>query len=942
MNPLRSLTAVCPVALALALQGVAFAAEPSSNSDNDNGNELALQEVTVTGSRIVVRDGYTAPTPVTVVSSEAILSGSPTANVSQYLNTMPVFAGSSTPQTNVGSTQSGNTRVNGLNLRRLGTVRTLLLVDGQRVVSSTQDGTSDLNSIPQQLIQRVDIVTGGASAVYGSDAVAGVVNVILDKGFNGIKAEVGAGITGYGDNPNGNIQFSAGTPFAGGRGHALFSSEYNYAEGINGDGGRQWNRQAAIVVSNPLYTATSGLPQFLNARGVGFATGSLGGLIFSGPLRGVAFGPGGQPYQYQFGSVVSGQYMIGGEWQANDLRSLAPLENREERQNYLGRVDFDLTDTIKVFVQASWANAHLQSDANKAFMLGNGPTIQIDNPYIPASVRARMVALNLTSFRIGTESIDLPILHADLERSVKRYTAGLSGKFDALGNEWSWETTYLWNASTSRTLAFNNVIKDKYALATDAVVHPVTGAIVCRSTLTDPTNGCSPFNPLGIGVASQAAINYVTGTSFQNLVQEQEVFEASVSGTLFNNWAGAVSLAGNIAHRKESAHTDLNTLGAPFLFGNTGAVAGSYNVNEAALETLFPLIGGGDFIQSWDISAAARLTDYSTSGKVTTWKLGSSFASTKGFRVRGTLSRDIRAPGLNELFAGGTISNTGGGTFDPFTNTTVPTVTETRGNASLTPEIATSKSVGVVVSPTFMPGFQASVDYWEVSIKDAITTVGAGNVLNLCYQGQTAFCSSIERNSAGVLQKIIGAPFNYAEQRTRGVDLDVSYSPELENLIGGRLDLRANATFYLEGYSNNGLTPATDNVGVTDGLPKWRVSTTATYTRNAVRGSLTARAFPHGLIATGAIECQTGCPASTPDKPTYDKAWLPGAFYLDGSFGYTFGKDGDRSWEAFFNVRNILDRDPPPVSVLIYQPNTQVGVYDYLGRQFRIGVRARL
>ncbi|MGC4028334.1 MAG: TonB-dependent receptor [Steroidobacteraceae bacterium] len=940
MKPIRSLTAACPVALALALQGVAFAAEPASNSDNDS--ELALQEVTVTGSRIVVRDGYTAPTPVTVVSTEAILSGSPTANVSQYLNTMPVFAGSSTPQTNVSSNQSGNTRVNGLNLRSLGTFRTLLLVDGQRVVSSTQNGTSDLNSIPQQLIQRVEIVTGGASAVYGSDAVSGVVNVILDKGFNGIKAEVGAGITGYGDNPNGNIQFSAGTPFAGGRGHVLFSSEYNQAQGISGDGGRQWNRKSAIVVSNPLYTATSGLPQFLNAQGVGYATGSLGGLIFSGPLRGVAFGPGGQPYQYQFGSVINGQYMIGGEWQANDVRpAVVALENREERQNYLGRVDFDLTDTIKVFAQASWANAHLDSNSNNAFMLGSGPTIRIDNPYIPASVRARMVALNLTSFRIGTESIDIPTLHVDQVRSVERYTAGLSGKFQALGNEWSWETTYLWNASDSRLKGFNNVIKDKYALATDAVVHPVTGAIVCRSTLTDPTNGCSPFNPLGIGVASQAAINYVTGTSFQNLVQEQEVFDASVSGTLFNNWAGAVSLAGNIAHRKESVRTDLNTIGAPFLFANTGAVAGSYNVNEAALETLFPLIGGGDFIQSWDINAAARLTDYSTSGRVTTWKLGSSFASTKGFRVRGTLSRDIRAPGLNELFAGGTISNQGG-TFDPFTNTTAAALIETRGNPDLTPEIATSKSVGVVVSPSFIPGFQASVDYWEVSLKDAITEVGGTQVLNLCYQGQTIFCSGIERDGSGVLLKVIGTSYNYAERRTRGVDLDVSYSPELENLIGGRLDLRANATFYLEGYSNNGLTPATDNVGVTNGLAKWRVSTTATYTRNALRGSLTARAFPKGLIATGAIECQTGCPASSPDKPTYDKAWLPGAFYLDGSLGYTFGKGGDRSWEAFFNVRNLLDRDPPPVNTLIYQANTLVGVYDYLGRQFRIGARIRM
>ncbi len=906
--------------------------------------DTAVEEFVVTGSRIV-RNGYSAPTPVTVVSTEAILAGSPVANVSSYLNTLPVFSGSITPGTSITGTQTGNTRVNSVNLRGLGPNRTLVLVDGQRVVASTQSGASDLNSIPQQLIQRVDIVTGGASAVYGSDAVAGVVNIILDKGFNGLKFEAGGGVTSYGDNPNYNIQFSAGAPFAGGRGHAIFSSEYNYGKGIEGDGGRKWNRTSTIVVSNPAYTATNGQPQFFNASGVGFATSSLGALIYSGPLRGVAFGQGGTPYQYSYGSVISGQYMIGGEWQANDVRpNVISLENKEQRQNYLARVDYDLTSNLKVFGQASWANAHLGSFSNNSFMPGSGPTILIDNPYIPASVRARMVAANITSFAIGSQAAMFPSIYVDVERWVQRYTTGVEGKFQALGNEWTWNASYLWNAAKSRTYAHDNIIKANLALAVDAVISPVTGAVVCRSTLTNPGNGCSPLNMLGLGVATQAALNYTTGTAFQTNVQEQEVFDASVSGNLFNNWAGPVSLAANLAHRKESARTTRNTEDQKWLFANIGGFAGSYTVTEAALETLFPLVANTSLIEAWDINAAVRYTDYSTSGRVTTWKIGSTLATTKDVRLRASLSRDIRAPGLNELFATGTVGRNG--TFDPFTNQTVTISTETTGNPNLTAEIATSKSLGVVVSPSFIPRFQASVDYWAVSIDDAVTSVGGAQVLNLCFQGQQAFCSGIQRDANGVLQRVTGTSYNYAKLRTRGVDVEGSYNFDLNDLlpsIGGRVDLRANATFYLEGYTNNGLTPATDNVGVMSGLPDWRLTTTATYTRDAFRGSLTARAVPDGIIAVGAIECTSGCPTSTTDKPTYDKTGLPGRAYLDGSLSYTFDKDGDHPWEAFLNVRNIFDKDPPPVGTQsTFASNTLVGVYDYLGRQYRVGFRIKI
>jgi outer membrane receptor protein involved in Fe transport len=263
-----------------------------------------VDEIVVTGTRII-REGYAAPTPLSVID-KAALENRADPNLAVLIAEMPAFSGNGPGSTNSTSLgQSGNGQSN-VNLRNLGALRTLVLLDGYRTVGSSASGQNvDISSYPQQLVSRVEVVTGGASAVYGSDAVAGVVNFILDKKFNGVKADVSTGVTSYGDGANYSVKMSGGFGFAGGRGHVLLSGETERNFGSDGDGGRAWNREGVQVFTNPTYTATNGEPNLLLMSHVGITGGTNGGIVVSaGALKGVAFGQGGLPYQFQLGTLT--------------------------------------------------------------------------------------------------------------------------------------------------------------------------------------------------------------------------------------------------------------------------------------------------------------------------------------------------------------------------------------------------------------------------------------------------------------------------------------------------------------------------------------------------------------------------------------------------------------------------------------------------------------
>ncbi|HVR90606.1 MAG TPA: TonB-dependent receptor [Novosphingobium sp.] len=949
---LPALMAMPGVACGQAQSAVPAVATSSDSPDQTSANGAAPEgEILVTGSRIA-RQGYSAPQPLTVASAEE-MNATASPNIAQYLNTLPVFAGSISAQSGQQGVGIGLSGANVLNLRNLGSQRTLVLLDGQRSVGSLVTGAVDIDTFPQQLIQRVEVVTGGASSVYGSDAVAGVVNFILDKKFTGLKGEVSGGLTDYGDSQNYKVEIAGGIAFAGGRGHLLLSGSHDYDRGVpNGVGKRTWNRNGYQDIINPAYTPTNGQPQRLLLTNVGLSTGTFGGIVVSGPLQGTAFGQGGTPFKFTYGDIISAPFMRGGDWQISEvqLTDLVSLSPREERDNVFGRVSYDLTEQFSVFAQASWSRSNILGRGSNAFLPGAaGPLIRADNAYLPASIRSQLAPTQ--TLQIGTMNFDMGPISAQNIRTVQRYVVGANGKFDAVGGLWSWDIYGQIGVSDNDNATIGNLNRAKYRQATDAVFAPAgvpgiaAGTIVCRSTLIAPTDGCVPYNALGIGVNSSAQLAYVQGSSSQTLRQRQYVVAGTVQGEPFSTWAGPVSIALSAEHRSESIHGEADpiSLGAGWLVGNFSNIDGRYKVTEGALEAVIPLAMDTAWARKFELSAAVRVTDYSTSGTVTTWKLGGVYEPITGVRFRATRSRDIRAPYLNELFAQGSIA--AANVFDPFTNTS-PSIRATNiGNPLLKPEKADGLTVGVVLQPAFIPGFSLSVDYWEIAIKNGIATTLGQDIINQCFLGSQTYCNQIQRTN-GVITFVTGGAFNQASQDVRGIDIEVGYRVPLSALSGtfpGNLSFHSNITRYLENRTDNGLTPATisSRLGL---LPRKLVTTTTiAYELDTLRTSLTARTAQGGPYNPNGIACASGCPTSTTANPTYNYNQLPGTFYLDASLSYGFDIGGAEV-EAFVNVRNLFNRDPAevPNPNQYFAVRTRGDLYDVLGRVYRFGLRFKL
>lgn len=937
----RALGTASAIALIASVLTVSDAACAQTTGTANSGTET----VVVTSTR-VVRDGYEAPTPTTVVGEADIEAKAP-SNLAEFVNELPSLAGSAAPDTAVASLGPGTTGINALNLRNLGPNRTLVLLDGQRVGSSTPTGWVDVNTFPQALVKRVDVVTGGASADWGSDAVAGVVNFILDKDFTGLKGTAQGGVTTYGDDSNYNLSLTAGTGFLNDRGHVLLSLEDAYDAGIRGVP-RSWYNGAKIFF-NPAYTATNGQPQLLAGANVGVSNATPGGLITSGPLQGTYFGPGGTPAQFNYGLISSNGFMQGGDWQISDFAKTGDLAPRLSRQNVFFRTSYDVTDNLQVFTQLSWGSAQSYVNFADQFQLGN-LTIQPDNAFIPASIAAKVTG----PFSLGTTNQDLGPIVATSNRTSWRAVLGASGKFNAFDSDWTWDV-YGQKTINNIYTAVRSTITANYKAAIDSVRN-ANGVAVCRSTLTNPTNGCVPYDIFGTGVASQAAINYVRGTSWGRADLAEDVFAANLRGNPISDWAGPISVATGIEHRREGVGgtNDALSPSKAYFAGNYVANHGAYDVTEGYFETVVPLLKNSAVGESLDFNGAVRETGYSTSGVVTTWKLGLNYTPIDDITFRATQSHDIRAPNISELFT--TAANSGAVVTDPFrgnSNTTIFQVTQ--GNLNLKPEEANSSGIGAVLRPRFLPGFTAAVDYYNINISGAISTVNAQTLINQCFAGNTALCSQITRDGTGAITQVQVLPINLAKQINRGLDFEASYHVNLDSVapfLGGDLTLRGLATHYLKNYTNNGINAPTDTAGtnsqngttggVAPSIPNWSYNATVGWAQGPLAMLLTVRGFSSGVLNTSYVQCTAGCPASTANNMTINNNYVPGAIYFDTNISY----DINDQFQTFLSVDNIFDRDPVQVP---YGPNlggaplsVNPALYDILGRTFRAGLRFKM
>ncbi|RVT93155.1 TonB-dependent receptor domain-containing protein [Sphingomonas crocodyli] len=921
--------AVASLATSAAFAQEQAAAEPAAAAEAASAavDDTAVSEIIVTGSRIS-RSGFTAPTPTTVMGVQDIQKAAP-ANIADFVNQLPQLSGSATTRTNNANTSTGANGLNALNLRSLGTNRTLVLLDGRRVVASSTNAAVDVNNLPSALVERVDVVTGGASAAYGSDAVAGVVNFVLQKKYTGFKGSISGGITDRSDGENGNGYLAFGAPFAEGRGHVLLSVEGLYQKGIGSldPKKRKWFNQTNLLL-NPAWTATNGQPRRIIRSNVNNLTVAQGGVITTTALANTQFGDGGVPLPFERGSLISDPHMVGGNpWYETNA---VALDSKLKRWAAYGRASYELTDDIEFIAEGSYSYARTGGVAAYQRYPGN-LTISASNAFLPDSIRQRAAAANVSSFRYGYSTFDLGQPYNQATRETYRAVAALEG---TVFDNWKWDAYYQYGQTDAAFVLSNTTNVANFARAIDAVRNS-SGQIVCRSTLTNPGDGCVPLNIFGYNVASQAAINYVKGRATQDLTIKQNVAAASLSGEPFELWAGPVSLAVGAEYRKEQVSGTGDAISAVngWFTGNFKGTNGSYNVKEVYGEIVVPLANDLPFLRLLELNAAGRYTDYSTSGGVETWKVGLTWKPVDDLRLRGVLSRDIRAPNLNELFSAGNTQSAE--ITDPVRNASYRATRLVVGNTNLTPEKADTTSVGVVYSPSFLPQFSASFDYYSIKLKDAITSLGAQELIDRCSRGETELCQYITRDNTGFITQVLGSSINVAQLKTRGFDIEASFRQPLGDIfdgMDGNITIRALGSHIARRTTINGGVK-TEAAGQNTGdAPKWRWFGTIGYDNERVSGLVTLRTISGGV---------------------YDNLWrsgvdidnnrIKGAAYVDLAGTYKFDIGGGVKMEAFFKVENLFDKDPPVVAATsVSALQTNVVIYDVIGRAYRAGLRFSL
>lgn len=892
-----------------------------------------LEQVTVTGSRIV-RDGFEAPTPVTVIGLEQMQAEAP-INIADSLNRLPIVAGS-IGQQNIGvSTSNGEAGVSNINLRSMGAGRTLVLFDGRRMVPVGLRGYTDVSQIPTTLVDRVDIVTGGASAPYGSDAVTGIVNFILDSDFTGVKANLMGGTTKYSDNDQYKAELAYGRSFAGERGHFLFGAEYTDSEGIRSIGGRRPWAKNTKSVANAAYTPTNGQPFFLVRDNAEFSSMAPGLLITAGPLRGTEFVGSGQTQAFQYGqNVTSNLTMEGG---ANTDTERTQLLQPQTRSNLFTRASFDVTDSFTVWTDFLYSATEGINDCCTHFFPGN-VTIRADNAYLPLAIANQMTALGITSFQAGTSNEDLPALEGHNSRNMRQLAVGARGEFNVLGKDWGWNA-YAQRGIARIYLNIHEINRLRWNLAIDAVRDPVSGAIVCRSTLTSPGNGCVPLNRFGIGTVTPEAEAYVFGRNPYKEEVTEDVAEVSFTGEPFSTWADTVSIAFGAQWREEKVESEAvqSSISNEWFAANFKPTFGSYDVLDGFMETVIPLLKDKPGAKSLDLNAAFRLTDYSTSGRVETWKVGATYQPNLQLRFRATQSRDIRSPGLGDLFRAGQVNSAFAN--DPFNGGVQVTFNRPLvGNPNMDPEIGDTTGFGVVYQPDWLPNFSASVDYFRIKVTDAFALPDVQLILDRCFAGDAVSCSAIERDSTGRLTFVTIRPLNADRQTAEGLDLEASYTLPIWS---GDLSLRALATHTIKNeiVINDVLYDVAgknSDIGALPGVPTWRWQFGATYSRDPVTLNLTVRGISDGVISNEWIECTSDCPTSTTVHRTVDDKDIDGAVWVDASVGYQFWGDA----EAYLRVDNLLNEGASRVGDDYFlSQGFNASLYDALGTTYRAGVR---
>jgi len=968
---------------ALVALGCTTPAIAQDTSSSDEASEEAAQPNTiiVTGSRIT-GSNFNAPTPRQTIDLEQINQNAQ-PNIFTTIAELPSLQGSTGVTVGNNSTSSGSQGLSSFSLHSVGTLRTLTLLDGQRVVGANVSGVPDISLFPQILVRRVDVVTGGASASYGSDAIGGVVNFITDTHFEGLKANIQGGISDYGDNEQVTAQAAWGTSLLDDRLHLVLSGEYSHQGGVGAGGfgedapaGRDWYTTSTIIDTGNTAGGGPRYRVFEHAQAYAY---TLYGLINSGPLQGTAFDAAGNPFTFNYGGDGFGNdgtptgtgsvtncytnFCVGGDLSGN-VGIGTTLFGKTDRYNGYGRLGFEFAPGQEVYVTANIARVDTQNQPNPG-AAQSSLTVDCANPFVPGLVQQACADNGITSFRYGVSNAILPNIQVKPSREQYRFVGGLKGVFEVGSTPWTYDAYYEHGLSRTLINVDNMLLMPHYRQAIQAI--EMDGQIVCADE-TARENGCVPINIFGGTAPSAAALAYLqpeTGP-FQDTRQTQDVASIAFSGEPVDLWAGPLSVAFGGEYRHEfyrvlgdpygAGETDitpyndlypedplLSTDGGNWYAGNYYNGTGNYDVYEGFLEVNLPLFDSMA-AGTANLNAAARATHYSTSGTIWAWKVGGTWDTPiDGLRVRGVTSRDIRAPNLSELFAAPRQINLPIYS-DPRTGAAVPGGVQLNliGNAALEPELGRNSSIGVVYSrPSWAPGLSLSFDYFAIKITNVIGSLSSSQIVRFCEDGTLDTCDAFDFSHVPpdpVANYINLQPFNFASEFINGFDIEASYQAAAPFGIPGDVTLRALATHTIQDRTKSGFEgeDPTDSAGVNLGsTPDWKVLATQSWSNDKLRLTVQERWFSDGVYSHNYIECDTDCPASDSQHPTIDNNHMPGAFYVDLSGSYNFTEEV----QAYFKIDNLLNRDPEPA------PRTDTGIdinpalYDVVGRMYRVGVR---
>lgn len=976
---LKTGTVIAGLAVVAASQP-AWSQEATQTDDQAQDSVGAVADIVVTGSRIR-RPNVEASTPVNVVDAQEIENIGVTNLIDAMARQPQVGLGSSAASTTNSVAGQGLAT---LNLRNLGASRTLVLVNGRRHVAGSS-GTSavDVNTISKTTIARVDTVTGGSSAVYGADAVAGVVNFITKQDFDGIAVQSQYGSA---DGPNtyfGSI--AAGRNFNDGRTNIMGALTYDKSEGLYRHE-RDYAMSGLAYIPNPdKKSPTDGLPSFIMARDVytNITNDSFTPVIVT-PIGGNAaysltFTPDGKLVPFDRGQIVVDgngrpqKVSIGGDgfkFSEDALRTPVERYGGELQLRHQFQPSGGIFSELNLFAEGKFFHTEATSQRENGTFAGDVPgtatgnayRIQADNAFLPDDLRAMLTAAGVTQFDITRNDRDFGIRTYESQYDTTRFVTGVDGEFS---NGWRFEAYVNYGQTKSEFTNFDRLQKEFYE-SIDAV--NLNGQIVCRSS-DARARGCQPLNLFGAGIASQQAIDYSYIHTVRNDLTRQWNAVASVNGelfsypSLFSGTSLPIAFAVGVEWRKEYSRSvpDI-TSQKGLIFQNAQQITdGRYESKEIFGEVNVPLLADVPFVKYLDLTAAYRYQDYTTTGGDSSYGVGLEWTIDRNIRFRGNYAKAVRSPNINELFGGGsegynqiedpcdaTRLNLGGaasnrkancaalGLTPNFVQSTATRPVVSGGNSDLKPEEGETLTLGVVLTPTFLPGLAITVDHYDIKISDVIASLGWRNIINNCVDSpdlNNPFCSSVTRGADGNITRVMNKVLNVAEYTNSGWDVTASYRTSLSKLglpDYGSLSFSAAAGF-LEDLTYD---PVPGDASVRDEQagelpnPKQRANFRVTWDYEKVSLSY-ANQYLSSMVRNNQDPVGAYAPYKAPSWTTHDIR-----------AEYRFDK-----FSVFGGVNNFTNEEPPQTPFTWTGTSLNTGfnasVYNNLGRYAYIGINAR-